>query len=249
MKWIGGWLVAAALLGVAAPVRAQSLSTGLALWVPFEGTLEDQGPGGHHGVAVGSEVPAYAPDVTGSAASFDGSNDAVRFPTLPNSVFSGDFSIAWWMRIPAHANFAVLSKRSICNVGHAFDIHSSIDVPSRTRFEAISNNSSNLAVGSPLVPSEWVHIAVVRSGTTARVYTDSIAGTASAIEPMTLAGVSAPFGISISPCINFPSNGYVRFTGQIDELGVYTRALSAYEVGLLAGVYVFANGFEDTPLP
>jgi hypothetical protein len=241
-------VLAAALLVLAAPAAANSLSTGLRLWVPFEGTLEDRAPGGHDGVAVDTEVPGYLDGLTGSAANFDGINDAVRFPTLPNSVFSGDFSVSWWMRVPAHAKYSVLGKRRVCSVGQAFDIRTTNAVPSQTRFEAMSAAGFIAALGAPLVPGEWMHLALVREGATARIYTDGVAAPSSDVGLTDLSTATVPFGISVSPCIS-PSEGTVRLNGQIDELRVYSRALTPTEVALLAGPYLFADEFEAPPPP
>jgi hypothetical protein len=41
----------------------------------------------------------------------------------------------------------------------------------------------------------------------------------------------------------------VRLTGQIDELRVYSRALTPTEVALLAGPYLFADEFEAPSPP
>lgn len=240
--------LATALLVLAAPAAAYSLSIGLRLWVPFDGTLEDRGPGGHDGVAVGTEVPGYLDSLTGAAANFDGINDAVRFPTLPNSVFSGDFSIAWWMRVPAHARYSVLGKRSICSTGQAFDIRTTPAVPSQTQFEAMSAGGFITALGAPLVPGEWMHVAAVREGATARIYTNGVSAPSTNVGSGDLSAASAPFGISVSPCIS-AAGGTVRLNGQIDELRVYSRALTPTEVALLAGPYLFADDFEAPALP
>jgi hypothetical protein len=241
-------LLAAALMTLSAPAAANSLANGLRLWVPFEGTLEDRAPGGHDGVAVVTEVPGYLEGMAGSAANFDGVNDAVRFPTLPNSVFSGDFSIAWWMQVPAHAKYSVLGKRTICSTGVAFDVRTTTTVPSQTRFEALSAAGFITALGAPVVPGEWMHLAVVREGATARVYTDGVAAPSSNVGTMDLSSASAPFGISVSPCIS-ASEGTVRLNGQLDELRVYSRALTPAEVELLAGPYLFADDFEELSPP
>jgi sialidase-1 len=233
---------------LSAPAGANSLSVGLRLWVPFEGTLEDRGPGGYDGVAVDTEAPGYLDGSMGSAANFDGINDAVRFPTLPNSVFSGNFSIAWWMRVPAHAKYSVLGKRTVCGVGQAFDMRTTPTVPSQSRFEAMTAAGFITALGAPLVPGEWMHLAVVREGATARIYTDGVAAPSSNVGSMDLSQASAPFGISVSPCIT-AAEGTVRLTGQIDELRVYSRALTPTEVALLAGPYLFADEFEAPSPP
>ena len=70
---------------------------------------------------------------------------------------------------------------------------------------------------------------MVREGNTARVYTDGVAGVPVNLPTLNFAGITAALGISTSPCITF-GDGTQRFRGDIDELRVYQRALSAGDV-------------------
>ena len=233
IRAVFGWMVLVALAAVSRPLVAQDLDQGLVAYYAFEENAEDSGPSGHDGTVVGA--PNYVAGVRGRAMTFDGVDDAVTFPGIPNAAFAGNFSISWFMRVPAHAKYAVLSKRGSCNLTNAFDIRTTDETPSRTRFSAVYGAGFTDAFGRALTPGQWTHVAVVRDGGTVRVYTDGVAGTANTTASMNLSAVTAPFGISITPCITF-GDGTVRFAGQIDELRLYDRALSAGDVDTLSGL-------------
>ena len=233
IRAVFGWMVLVALAAVARPLVAQDLDQGLVAYYAFEDNAEDSGPSGHDGTVVGA--PNYVAGVRGRAMTFDGVDDSVTFPGIPNAAFAGNFSISWFMRVPAHAKYAVLSKRGSCNLTNAFDIRTTDETPSRTRFSAVYGAGFTDAFGRALTPGQWTHVAVVRDGGTVRVYTDGVAGTANTTASMNLSAVTAPFGISITPCITF-GDGTLRFAGQIDELRLYDRALSAGDVDTLSAL-------------
>lgn len=165
---------------------AQSLSTGMVAWWRFDGSLLDEGPNAHHGVATGTQVPSYGDGVHGLATRFDGVDDRVRFPMLPNSAFGSGFSIAFWLQMDDARSSSILGKRSACNLSHGFDLVTSESAPPAPMFVVTVPGQMVIATGAPLPASGWAHIVAVRNGNTATVYVDGNAGMPMTIGPLDL---------------------------------------------------------------
>ena len=83
----------------------------LVLHVGFDGNVDDASATGADGVPVGGL--SYTVGVLGSAADFDGVDDAVTFPTFPDGFLStNDFTIAFWFNAPTSGLYRVAPWRS-----------------------------------------------------------------------------------------------------------------------------------------
>lgn len=80
----------------------------------------------------------------------------------------------------------------------------------------------------PVVLGRWYHIAVVREGTTARMYLDG-----AQVAQVTVSGPVLP---GPTPFWMGDRSGPQTFllNGQLDEVGIWTRALTATEIAALA---------------
>lgn len=226
-----GWMVLAAFAVVARPLAAQGLDADLVAYYAFDGDVTDSGPDGHDGTAVGA--PAYLAGVRGSALRFDGVDDLVRFPGVPNATWDTAWTAAWFMRADDLRRYSLLSKRGSCTVSQLIDVRMASTAPELVGFE-LSNGLATGVARAAVRADAWVHVAVVRDGSAARVYVDGRAGADVAAPAQNLSGLIAPLAFGDSPCVG--SDGTLRFAGALDELRVYDRALSASEVDALANL-------------
>lgn len=229
------------ILGQDCVARADLLD-GLQLHIEFEDNVVDSSSNSFDGQASGDLQ--YAAGVIGQAATFDGVDDQVLFPTFSDSLITdSDFSVSFWFNLPSGPLLSVLGKRESCSVSPFFDIRRSAN--GSMVFE-VSDSSGFHQLFSPATTAGWHHVALTRTGTNLEAFLDG-ALVAQTTTPSTLdLSNTATLGLSNSPCIG--SDATQMLVGGLDDLRIYTRLLTDSEIfdlgGILAGI--FADGFESS---
>ncbi len=220
-----------------AGVAKADLLDGLQLHVEFEDNVVDSSPNGFDGQANGDLQ--YAVGVIGQAAMFDGVDDEVLFPTFSDTMLAdNDFSIAFWFDLPTGELLSVLGKRETCSVSPFFDIRANSN---RALSFEVSDPSSFHTVSSPATTAGWHHVTFTRTGTDLQAFLDGELAQEN-VTPSTFDFTNmATLGMSNSPCIG--SDGTQMLIGGIDELRIYDRRLTDFEIVNLGGI--FADGFES----
>jgi hypothetical protein len=229
--WLGMVFVAA-LAGFAPRGHAQDLENGLVARYALDGDLTDDGPNGYNGRAVGA--PVYTRGLLGQALRFDGTDDIAQFTGIPSTVFNGTFSASWFMQVDELQQYSLMSKRDACTVGNHFDVQ----LGDGSREEIGFNLSRTGQIGTTTARATaeegpWIHVAIVRDATSARVYVDGRAGPSVNVGTLNFSAVTSALAFGGSPCVG-TIGGPRRYRGLLDELRVYERALSAAEVGSLS---------------
>lgn len=174
----------------------------------------------------------FAPGKVGLAFSLDG-NAFVEVPSSPEITPGGPFTITAWV------NYLRMSGSSIVSVpivSKGQDVSGAIDW-----CLAISSNFKlrpHLNVGgdwvffdcaSPLVPGTWYHVAMVYDGASLRGYVNgrldgsqAVSGAVQATEGALKIGAYSP--------LNGGDSGSLCLPGQIDEVSLFSRALSDAEI-------------------
>lgn len=215
-----------------------SAATGpIALW-PGDGDARDA-IGTNHGVTVGGT--AYAPGIalgaSGQAFDFNGSNAEVRVPPSGTFNFSQGLTVAGWMRTSGSADFSGLVDKFVQG---ALVTGFQVSLSGNSLFPPNQPGilRADLGVGTTYVTA--FHLAKVNDGQPhhfaltcdhqqAILYVDGMPGT-----PVTVTGwlpnnsEDLVFGRD-----TVLSDRY--FTGQLDELALYGRALTPREIQALAG--------------
>ncbi len=198
---------------------------GLAARYAFEGNAND-GVGGHNGVPTGG--PLYAAGKFGQAISLDGVDDHVVVGTVGISG-TAPRTIAGWAKastttFPAWINIFGFTGPS-GNNGH-FDIELVGDSGTVSTLGWYGLHVYGWERNILPVDSDWHHLAASYDGTTIRWYGDGV------------------FVGSASRVLNTPDNVHIGkrqdntnyFPGSVDEVQIYSRALSDAEIAGLAGV-------------
>jgi prepilin-type N-terminal cleavage/methylation domain-containing protein len=175
------------------------------------------------------------------ALSFDGTNDYVNCGNNNNlNVGTGDFTIAGWIKYSgSFANRAIVSKKTnyastdggyslfTDNVAGGYTIKATVSNGSTYQLLNPSNTNMLLSAGT------WTYFAAIfnRTASTATFYKD----VNNEVETLTLAG---SFDSANNVLIgSFPGAWY--FSGLIDEVQIYKRALTSLEIQKL-----YAQGLE-----
>jgi hypothetical protein len=230
--YVFGMVLAVVLAGFAPSGHAQDVESGLVARYAFDGDLTDDGPNGYDGRTIGA--PLYTRGLLGQGLRFDGSDDIAQFTGIPASIFNGSFSATWFMQVDDLQRYSLLSKRDACAVGNHFDVQ----LGDGSREEIGFNLSRTGQIGTTTARAvaeegPWIHVAIVRDATSARVYVDGRAGASVNVGTLNFSAVTSALEFGGSPCVG-TIGGPRRYRGLLDELRVYGRALSAAEVGSLS---------------
>ena len=204
-----------------APVPA-----GLRVWYPADGNANDV-VGGRDGTLVNGAT--YASGIVGQGFSFDGSGSYVQVPDNPAWSFgSRPFTITLWAKTN---NDGVLiasddgsSEQNKWIFGQAGGL----------TFEINSPETNAVAVFPSYWNPErdrWYHLALTRDGNTYVLYVDGLE-LAIGHDNHVIPDASAPLTIG-------QAEGQFFLDGQVDEIGIYDRALSQSEIQSIfnAGTY------------
>lgn len=214
-------------------------------YYPFDESAEDAGPNGidANSMENGTNVTFDGSDRSGNAnnaAVFNGSN-ALIIPDDPvfNTIFASDFSISIWIKTEQVEQMMIwqeagiddgmsVNRQGFMRIG---DNDSFIHVLLRNddkidRMKYSGDNASTLSDGN------WHHVVTTREGADSRIYVDGekkveISGTNPQIDFAT----NWDFKIGVQQTIGGGYNNY--FTGSLDDLVIYDKALTDEEVAIL----------------
>ena len=189
------------------------------------------GPGWSGDSAVGSFSMEFGLDGVNS-------NAVVSVPDDASLDFSGDFSVAFWY------NSSVSQANSTRIIGShdgsdGFSIYTNGN--GDLSFFAQGNNASTTQTqtGGVINDGTWHHVVAVKSADSLRLYVDEYTsgvaaasfGTIDVAAPLTIGGESATVS---------------DFEGKLDDVRVYTRALSASDVGELYDLGVARTSYSTS---
>jgi hypothetical protein len=209
-----------------------NLKQGLvAAWIPSLGStgyrLVDR-VGSNHGVLTNMDAGSdWVPSGGALSLDFDGSNDYVAANNQP--ILSTQYTISAWVyaRTPATESSIAALRSSTTTNPVAFQLFL---LTSKATF-TVRDDAGNIAaiVGNTVSANQWNLITGVRRGNTVEVFMNGVsAGTATATLG-TITANSLLFGAT-----NVGGSITLYFDGQLDDIRIYNRALSATEVSLLS---------------
>jgi glucose/arabinose dehydrogenase len=185
-------------------------------------------------------VQRYAVELHGGTPVSQGRGDWVESLALKRGDFgivtdssgidlSADFTWSAWIKTAGDGTiFSKSSDGKWVSGGKAFFIRNGLLTFDVGWVGAVS-------ASHPVTDDRWHHVAVTyqRDGGTARLYVDGDADGQTSLRPIAdPADSKVRFGIGVE---NFPTGAANKFVGQIGPIQLYSKALSAVEVGALAG--------------
>jgi predicted ribosomally synthesized peptide with SipW-like signal peptide len=211
-------------------VSGVGTADGLVAYYPLDGAAADASGNGYDGTAEGGVT--YASGQVGQAASFDGDDDHVS--TDLNVGGSGEsMTVAGWLNAPAQSvtrnhfvvsNYVDRSHRGFFAIGT--DDGDGLFFWTR---DPTTNESVRTAAHGPAFDGRWHHYAGVRDANAERIgfYIDgALKETAAFPGDVAVRDDDSVFGM-------MQHFGDRNLAGQVDDVRVYDRALSASEVASL----------------
>jgi hypothetical protein len=204
---------------------ANSGASGLVAYYPFEegtGTTTVDGSGSGNNGTLSGAVTWTTAGHNGGALSFDGIDDLVTVADANSLDLTTGMTLEAWVYPTALSGWrTVVIKEVSGDLGYL--LYANDSNPRPAGYVRVGGSSRSAAGSSGLPLNTWTHLATTYDGATLRLYVN---GT-----QVGSAGVSGAIQTSTLPLrIGGNSIWGEYFSGKIDEVRVYNRALSATEV-------------------
>lgn len=225
-----GAVFAMALMGLwfTCQARADIVTNGLVAHFAADGNANDSSTYANNGSFTGG----YAPGILGQAFSVNGSSTHVSVPDIAAYTFSSQFTVGFWVNAPTGFGAGSYGSAFLGQdngggttakwfVYYPSSVGLSMHINGVGAYE-LQNGPSGLASNT------WYHIAVVKNGSNYAFYLNGVAQ-GSQTGPSSFPNPTAPFTLGWA-------EGSIGYTGLIDDVVLYNRALSDTEVTTLATI-------------
>ncbi|MBX7211632.1 MAG: choice-of-anchor D domain-containing protein [Verrucomicrobiaceae bacterium] len=208
-----------------------SVPSSITDWWPGEGAVGDI-IGGYHGSLKNGAT--YATGKVGRCFSFDGVDDVMELPNSGALNLAGSFTIEAWINPTNIAGQpTIIGKRSADANSVAYQLYLS-----NGRLAFYSTLAGTLTfdfVDAPITANAWHHVAATLTGGQLLLYVDgALAKTIAWSGARAAVSEPATIGATIDTAHPIASPG-APFPGAIDELCLYSRALTLSEIN---GIYL-----------
>ncbi len=205
--------------------KTQIDTTGLVAWYPFSWNANDFSGHGHHGTVYGATLTADRYGNPNSAYLFDGINDYIQVPYSVELNPPKRMTVSSWVKADSWGSLSysnyVLGTEQSGNKGY------SLRGGATTATFMIGSGGAwwpaETASGA-IASDRWYHLTGVYDGTAVRLYINGV-------EMVTTACYDTITPATIELIIGTSPGSFLRyFDGVIDDIRIYSRALSASEI-------------------
>lgn len=172
----------------------------------------------------------------GRAFTFTGQGEGVRFGEDVARFGSEDFTLAFWLRTPRPQQIQyVMSKRAACQPVAAWEVRCEPNGQMSFVLGGFQPDYKGLHIVSRAVVADdaWHHVVVTRSGRKLVIHLDGKPDVEQDTGFLFDVSNDAPLRFGTGVCAG--QGGATHFTGQLDELRVFSRALKTDDVEALYG--------------
>lgn len=154
----------------------------------------------------------------GAGLIFDGGNDSVQVPASTALDLTTAFTLEGWVNPTSSTSGVLLHRPEASGLGTTYSLQASGSVFARAKTTA-----ATVTVYGPAIPTgQWTHVASTWDGATLRLYIDGALSASAALNGTLVSSTGQPLSIG-------GLSGHM-FNGRLDEIRVYSRALSASEL-------------------
>ena len=241
----------ALLIAVAPAVLVAQLpeyvpSEGLEFWSDFNGDAEDESLQSVSSSIYGAQPAANRNGEANQALTFDGQDDYVLLYGEEGGVSFGEsLTLAAWVRPASSIGNGTHSRifNSTEGVGGGPDrwlfTWSPPEHEEKMQFQVDPSGSNGPYGSTPLTVGEWSHVAMVFDEGQVSFYHNGVADGSATIANNSLAHVLAPIQIG-------SANGNSFFHGDLDDIGIWSQALSPEQIqGLSDGSVPQSDPIEE----
>jgi hypothetical protein len=227
-------------------------SNGLVGWWPFNGNANDESGNGNDGIVNGALLGGDRSGSLDNSFSFNGLSDVIQVSDPANNTFDFlglDFSISVWVKtISNQSGNPVITKQSlglIANVSGDYNLDLINGLP---RFAiGFGNGEGADRLGLIAVnDNSWHHLIAVYSNLGINIYIDGVSSNGASTSP-----IQFPSSLANSiEDLRIGQGWNSHFSGLIDDIAIYNRALTQEEIAALyTGTPVNGGGGNTSANP
>jgi len=227
----------AAALAVFAVVLPQislaDLSDGLVARYTFDGNANDSSDNGLHGTVYGATLSRDRFGNLDCAYHFDGIDDYIRVADDPRLDGMSALTLSVWIQIDDRDREAEVLNKYVHYTGSRFDDSYIIGIDNGGQIAFQYATASDYAIeitSATLGVDSWHHIAGVYTGAEGRVYIDGVLAALWRDDPNPGGALNSIADDLLIGCANTNTGLAKFFSGRIDDVRIYDRALSDIEV-------------------
>jgi hypothetical protein len=176
------------------------------------------------------------------AFSFNGNRAEFRFDDRGGNFARNAFTLAFFIKTTSTAMQAIWEKRLVCNANSFWGFRMSDGVPGAELMsdqlgrDYVGNFSSGRNIGD----GAWHHMALVRKGVKATIYIDGVLAATKSKRRAVDIWNDEPLRAGMSICVGV--DGTRPFSGELDELMIFERALTQKKIQALIGLLTGEKG-------
>jgi len=227
------------LLGLEDSFTAQvagTLENGLIAYYQFDGNANDSGPKGLNGVVNGSAN--YTNGKLGQAISLNGTDNYITIPTDRSLQLKKNYTYSFWLNLASTQQaWAGISSRTIDGSTQQLDIQFS-STGDILRLDHGANTGTDSSISLSALTGGWHLLTVTFNNQKAKIYID---GSLQETLPMPITAVSGN-----GPLYLGREEAGITLKGAMDEVRIYSRALTATEV---QAIYTYNGSTVIVPPP
>ena len=185
-----------------------------------------------------SAVPSSISFPDARSLNFDGTDDYVDVGTSTNLNITNNFTIALWVKLNVNKDEFIISRRTTggCTSTNYGLIHGYGGLAANTvalYSESYTGTNPGTKLTSTIIDTNWHHVAFTYDGSTVKGYLDATTGTADVTSAKVFSFSTTAANLFIGDsCPTGVNTDY--YSGGLDDLRIYNRALSSTEVASLA---------------
>jgi hypothetical protein len=212
------------------------LPSGLVGWWLGDGNADDF-LGANNGTVTGGL--SFTNGNVGPAFTFNGIDSQISFGNTVGNFDTNDFTVEFWIRTTATRLESVIEKWPTCGYSSMWEIRiGGASGPGRlnavTESDTAGNDVNAISAGRAINDGLFHHVAFVRRGTNLVFYIDGVLDVASSASSGTVSRINNTANLTAGKGVCVGIDGTSPLTGQLDEITLYNRALSASEI---QGIY------------
>ncbi len=230
MKRIFTFLSLLLLIGLS-DSYSQIPTNGLIAWYPFNGNANDSSGHNNNGVITGAIPTADRFGHQGKALLFNGNN---QYVSVANNVWSDSLTLSAWINAndfgstnPQTAGRVIIFKAP--NTGYNCDYSLSVgyDQNSQARvsfnFGQGSTQYTSITGNIVLQTNQWYLVTATRANGISKIYINGVMDVSTTYS-------YTPYNQNFNLLLGMSVNANQSFSGALDELRIYNRALSVQEI-------------------
>jgi len=223
---------AAILVLVMGQTAWADLSAGLVAHYAFNGNADDVSENGHNGTVYGATLTSDRFGSPNSAYHFDGLDDYVRVPDDPQLDGMNALTLSLWIKIDSVDRMTEVLNKWVAGDSPLDGVYNiGIDTGGQTAFQYCTNDAYVIKISSDALDTDsWHHIAGVYTGVEGSIYIDGSLAALFRDDPDSLGPLNSIADDLLIGCGNLGGSLIHFFDGSIDDVRIYSRALSPTEI-------------------